>query len=450
MKIAYFDCYAGISGDMCLAALADAGLDREAWAAEMAGLALDGYRVVWGEVHSGGLHAAQVRVLLTDEGGEHLADEEFTDEADAAAPIPTHHHHETPSRGLADIQALLAASSLRPRVRARAEQVFRRLAEAEGRVHGQPPEAVHFHEVGAVDAIVDIVGVVTALEVLGVEQVWASPLPMGSGQVRSAHGVLPVPAPATLELLRGVPIYGGERTGELVTPTGAALLVGLGATFGALPPLRVQAVGYGAGTRRAAAPNLLRVVLGAAEVTSSSAASTASSSAPRDPYPEQHAAPPDGRGLHTAAATVIETSLDDMPPPLFARVSERLLAAGALDVALLAAQMKKGRPGVILQVLAAPDTVDDLLTIIFAESTALGARTYAVTKHMLRRSFIQVTTPWGPVAVKLGWQGARLVNLAPEYADCYRLAVAHNVPLKMVVTAALAAAAPQTGYNPGE
>jgi uncharacterized protein (TIGR00299 family) protein len=341
--------------------------------------------------------------------------------------------------------ALIAGSDLSAAVKATASRIFTRLGQAEAQVHGVPVEEVHFHEVGGVDAIVDIVSTAIGLEQLGVQQIIASPLHLGSGFVKMAHGLYPIPAPATAQLIRGVPVYSTEAKGELVTPTGAAIVTALASAFGPMPVMSIDHVGYGAGTRERDFPNVLRAMLGETEPVAQPAPVpvAAAARAPRDPYPQQHAAPPEAAGYHTGKAIVAEANIDDMNPQLYQQLSEQLLAAGALDVLMLPAQMKKQRPGVLLQVLAAPDTLNGLLEILFRESTTIGVRTYEVTRYMLQRENIQVQTRFGPVHVKVARQGQRVVNVAPEYEDVRALAQQTGQPVKLVYAAALGAASEQ-------
>jgi uncharacterized protein (TIGR00299 family) protein len=249
--------------------------------------------------------------------------------------------------------------------------------------------------------------------------------------VSSAHGLLPIPAPATAALLAGVPVYTSQAKGELVTPTGAAILTTLANSFGPMPPMTVQAVGYGAGMRQREFPNVLRVFMGKLGTLRRE---------PRDPYPEQHTASPGPSGYHDGPAVAIEANLDDMPPLLYENLLEKLLSAGALDVLLIPAQMKKARPGMLLHVLTQPDSVGRLLNVIFRESTTIGARTYPVTKHMLQREILVVQTPYGAARVKIARLGEQVVNVAPEYEDCVRLAEERGIPLKEALLAAQTAA----------
>ena len=447
MKIAYFDCFAGISGDMTIGALIDLGVDPGWLAGELGKLALPDYRLEIDRVDKRGIQAVQFSVILEDAAEPRLADAEYTEvdrpEQATGETTPSEagpeHAHEHPSRSLNEIIALIQRSPLSGWVKTAAASIFTRLGEAESRVHGVPLEQVHFHEVGGTDAILDIVGSVIALERLGIEAVYASPLHLGSGFVHSQHGLLPVPAPATANLLAGVPAYSSQVRGELVTPTGAAIITSLASGFGPLPPMTVQAVGYGAGRREREFPNTLRVFLGEAP-GGIQPGITPSSGAGRDPFPEQHQTPVGPGGYHQGPALVLEATIDDMEPELFEALFEKLLQAGALDVLLIPVQMKKSRPGSILHVLAYPTSLDELLRIIFTESTSIGARTYSVTKHMLQRQIEQVQTPYGTVRVKLARLGERIVNVKPEYEDCHALALKLDLPLKDVLAAARQAA----------
>jgi uncharacterized protein (TIGR00299 family) protein len=383
-NIAHFDCFSGISGNMALGALLDCGVDPDALRGELNKLPVGGYRMELHETAKGGLRGLHVEIRMEEE---------------------------QPRRHLKDIEEILRAGALADRVRERSLETFRNLAQAESKVHGEPVEKIHFHEVGAVDAIVDIVGTAVCLELLGVEKLYASPLHIGAGTVQSAHGLLPVPAPATAELLRGVPVYGRDVEAELVTPTGAALLRGLAADFGAAPPMRVDRVGYGAGTRDLPWANLLRVTVGAAVEADAG-----------------------GQEL------VVEANIDDMNPQWYEHVMERLFQAGALDVYLTPIQMKRGRPAVTLGMLVPESALDPALGVLFAETTTIGVRMHPVERRKLAREERMVETAYGTVKVKTArWEG-RVMNIAPEYRDCLRLAEEKGVPLKEIYQAALAAA----------
>ena len=386
MSFAYFDCFAGVAGDMVLGALLDAGGSAEALRAGLAGVPVDPFELEVTGVERGGIGATHVRVRAR------------------RSPV---------IRTWAYLRGALGEADLPAPVRERSLAVFGRLAEAEAQIHRKPVDQIHFHEVGAVDAVVDIVGSALLLHELGITEVWASAVATGTGLARSEHGVLPVPAPAVLELLRGVPIYSGGVAAELTTPTGAAILAATADRFTELPPMRVAAVGYGAGSRQHdELPNLLRVVLG--ERTESGAAGDS--------------------GL------VLEANLDDMNPELAPWVLDRLFEAGAADVWFTPIHMKRGRPGVTLSVLCAPGTDAAVRELLWRETSTIGVRGLPVRKWMLERRVIAVGVPGGKVRVKLGLDDGRVVNLAPEYADCARLAGETGRPLKDVMARAQAAA----------
>jgi uncharacterized protein (TIGR00299 family) protein len=422
MKIAYLDCFAGVSGDMFVGALLDAGLSLADLERELRALGIEGYRLSHTHVDKCGLRASYFQVFLGEHGEEKEQPNELT-----SPHSHSHSHSHSHGHSFAEIRALIGGSALRDSVKERALRIFARLAEAEGHVHGTDPEQAQFHEVGMLDAIVDIVSAAIGIELLGIERVACSPLHVGSGFVKMAHGVYPIPAPATARLLQGAPTYSTEARGELVTPTGAAIVTALAQEFGPQPAMVVEHTGYGAGTKNRDFPNVLRMLIG-------------SSVAPREPHPSQHAAPTTAGGWHEGAAVVIEANLDDMNPQWYDALFERLLAAGALDVLLLPAQMKKQRPGVLLQVLARPDAVDELAAIVFTESSTIGLRTYPVTRRMLQRETRTAATRFGPVRVKIARLGDRVVNVAPEYEDCRAAARAHGVAVKAVHAAAVAAA----------
>jgi hypothetical protein len=386
MRIAYFDCIAGASGDMILGALLDAGLPETALRERLAALRLAGFELRTRRVVKNGISATKVDVLVAGD-----------------APV----------RRLPEIEALVAGSDLPRDLQERALAIFRRVGEVEARIHGASPEEVHLHELGGVDTVVDVVGALAGLEALGVERVYASPLPLGRGFVRGAHGQIPLPAPATVALLEGVPVTGSDVDVELVTPTGAALLSSLAASFGPIPDMRLAGVGYGAGGRDLPIPNVLRLLLG-------------------------EAAPAGGPATQTLA--LLETNVDDMNPEVYDYVMARLFAAGGLDVFLSPIHMKKNRPATLLRVLCRPEDADAMIAILFAETTTLGVRQQWVARHCLERSLRTVSTPYGPVRVKVAQVAAGRAKAAPEYEDCRRLAEAGGVPLREVYRAAERAA----------
>ena len=387
MKIAYFDPFSGASGDMILGALVDAGVSSRVLRQELRRLRIDGFSISARRVERGGLGA--IKVTVRAKSGDHG------------------HRH------LADILDVLAKADLPEGDRAKASAVFQRLAEAEARVHGCGVEEIHFHEVGAVDAIVDIVGAVVGLRLLGVERVECGPIRTGTGFVECAHGRLPLPAPATAALLEGVPSIGTDVEGELTTPTGAALLTTLADAFGPRPPMSVAAVGYGAGdARRENPPNLLRVFVGEAAA--------------------------EGEATATAdQVVVLEANLDDLSPEIAGHVMERLFDAGVLDAFLTPIQMKKSRPGFLLTVLVDPVASGATEELILTETSTFGIRRTIASRRKLRREWAEVSTGHGKVRIKLGYLGDRLVQSAPEYEDCRAIAARRGLPLKAVYEAAL-------------
>ncbi len=385
MKIAYFDLIAGASGDMILGSLVDAGLPFETLRDALALLDLPEFELTQARVMRGPFAATKVDVKTGD----------------------TAH-----ARGLDNIAAIIAASRLPGAIQARAMRIFRRMAEEEGGIHGMPAEAVHLHELGAVDTIVDVTGALLALDRLGIERVVVSPVPLGRGLARGSHGIFPLPAPATVALLRKAPVVGVNHPVETVTPTAAALLTELAVSFGAIPAMTLTAVGYGAGTRTTPEPNVLRVLLGEA------------ANAP-------------GAGT-METLTLLETNIDDMNPEVYGYVVDLLLAAGALDAYLTPIIMKKGRPAVMLSVLCQNGAAPALRDLIFAETSTLGVRVQQVARHCLPRTSVSVNTPYGPIRVKVAaWADGK--KAAPEYEDCRRAAKAHGVPLLCVYAAAVAA-----------
>ncbi|MHB8809309.1 MAG: nickel pincer cofactor biosynthesis protein LarC [Desulfobulbaceae bacterium] len=377
MNIAYLDCFSGISGDMLLGALVDAGLPEAELHALVSGLGLTGCRLEIVKTAESPLAATRVRVLVD-------------------SPQPPRH--------LAEIETILNDARLAPPVREKALAIFRRLAEAEAEVHGCPVTEVHFHEVGAADALLDIVGAVTGLHLLAIDKLFCSPLPMPRGWTDCAHGQLPLPAPAVCALLRGVPVFGEEIGQELVTPTGAALVRTLAEAFGPLPPMLLTRTGYGAGSRqrRDGRPNLLRLHLG------------------------EGYAPAEAQQVE-----VMETALDDWNPETWPHVAEQLLRAGALDVLLLPVQMKKGRPGFLVRVVSAPAEAEAVKTILFSETSAIGLRFHREQRRTLPREAVTLQTDWGEVRCKKISTPAGVV-ITPEYEECRRLALEHGVSIRQV------------------
>jgi pyridinium-3,5-bisthiocarboxylic acid mononucleotide nickel chelatase len=389
MRVAYFDCIAGISGDMTLGALIDAGASFDAIREELAKLPLEPFDLDLEEVETAGFHGRRA-VVRPSEGSI--------------------------IRTYASIRTLLVGADLPPVASALAQRIFRRLAEAEAIVHRKEVDVVTFHEVGAVDSIVDITGSALALTMLGVDRVFASAVPTGMGMTRTDHGAMPIPAPAVVELLRGAPLFSRGVPFELVTPTGAAILAATVEGYGDLPAMRVANVGYGAGTYELGFPNLLRVLVG--EETAG-----------------RTAVEPTEDGRDPAAATtevVLETNVDDASPEVTAFVIEELLAAGAQDAWLVPIVMKKGRPAVTITVLCSAERAEAMRRILFRQTGTLGVRSTPVGKTALERSVTKVETRFGAVAVKIGLLDGVPVSLAPEYEDCARVAREARVPLREV------------------
>ena len=385
MNLAYFDCFSGISGDMTLGALIDAGCDVARLRSELRSLQVPGWEISAEKVWKNGMAATYAKVKTEDQKKH---------------------------RSLTDILEILEKSELVPQVRDRASSIFQRLGEAEARVHDVPLEKIHFHEVGAVDAIVDIVGACIGFQSLGIDKFACSPLNVGGGTAKMAHGVLPVPAPATANLLQGKPTYSNGVQRELVTPTGAAIVATLCDSFGPQPPMTVSAIGYGAGTADLEGqPNVLRIMVG--ESAEKAVAG----------YDEE--------------ISVIEANLDDMNPQIYGYFLERALAAGALDVYTTPVQMKKNRPGTLLTVLCKPQDTNALTSMIFAETTTFGVRTTNAQRRILPREHVSVSTTFGDVRIKLSRVNGRILHVSPEFDDCRKLAVEKNVPLQQVINEAL-------------
>jgi uncharacterized protein (TIGR00299 family) protein len=385
MKAAYFDCFSGISGDMTLGALVDAGCSLDVLRTRLQGLQVPGWEISCEKVWKNGMAATHVKVKTQD--------------------MQTH-------RSLTTIVGILEKSSLDQRVKDRATAIFRKLGEAEAAVHDVPIEKIHFHEVGAVDAIVDIVGSCIGFEELGLEKFACSALNIGGGTAKMAHGVLPVPAPATARLLMGKPTYSNGVQQELVTPTGAAIVSTLCDTFGPQPAMSVNAIGYGAGTvDLETQPNVLRIMVGELAERSTD--------------------------THSGTIRVLEANLDDMNPQIFGYLLEKALAAGALDVFATSVQMKKSRPGTLVTILCKPEDENKFQEMLFAETTTLGVRSHLVERHALPREFVKVATRFGEVRVKLSRDAGRIQHASPEFDDCRKLAEEKNVPLHEVMEQAM-------------
>jgi uncharacterized protein (TIGR00299 family) protein len=439
MRIAYLECFSGISGDMFLGALIDAGVPPKVLEDAVAALGV-GARLQISRVVRSGISATKADVWVDDE--KDLPREEFWAKQDAA-PAPAHvqhehshahgheHHHGhvhphdheasragTPAphepshshgRGLTEIREIIGKAGISDRARKTALAIFEALGVAEAKIHATSIEKIHFHEVGAVDAMVDIVCAAVGSEALGVDEIICSPLNVGGGMVKCAHGIFPVPAPATVELLKDTPVYSSGVQAELVTPTGAAIVKILTSRFAAFPAMKIEKSGYGAGSREFPGhPNVVRLTIG--EAASTLAAKTASDT-----------------------VTLLEANLDDLNPQVFGYVMERLLEEGALDVFGVPVQMKKNRPGTLLTVLCKPEDAGKLTQLVFTETTTLGVRRRDEVRQTLARRWENVRTQWGEVRIKIASMNGSVTNYAPEYEDCRRIAAEHHVPLKTVI-----------------
>lgn len=384
MKALYLDLIAGASGDMFLGSLIDAGASAHTLSEQLAGLHLDEFELKTQKVSKNGFQATKVDVRVGKQ---------------------------PPERHLPEIIEIINQSSLPASIQEGAEAIFLRIGKVEAGIHDKNLEQIHLHELGGTDTIVDVTGTLLALDMLEISRVYASPIPVGSGFIEGAHGQIPLPAPATLGLLQGLPIYGSDIQAELVTPTGAALLAGLVDEFGPPPPMTLDSVGYGAGTRDLPIPNLLRALIG----TSST------------------------EDEKSQKVVMLETNLDDLIPEIYSYVMERLFQAGALDVCLVPIQMKKNRPGVQIQVLADPARSGVLKEILFRETTTLGIRERLVDRYALARETHRVTTPFGEVSLKITQTPGGEVKISPEYEDCRKLALEKDVPLRDIYQAAISA-----------
>jgi len=436
MRIAYLECFSGISGDMFLGALVDAGVSphllQDTVAALGVGATLEVSRVV-----RSGISATKVDVWVDGEKDmpreeywakqeaahshehhdHHRHEHELTQErhhshgesSQAGVAAPHQHQHSHPHRGLSEIRKIISAAKISDSAKKIAISIFDALGSAEAKIHDVPVESIHFHEVGSVDAIVDIVCAAVGIEALGADEIVCSSLNVGGGMVKCAHGTFPVPAPATVELLKDAPVYSANVKAELVTPTGAALVKTLAKRFGGFPEMRLEKSAYGAGSRDFPGhPNVLRIVIGeaAAKMTAKTQSDTIS---------------------------LLEANLDDLNPQVFGYVMDRLLEEGALDVFGVPVQMKKNRPGTLLTVLCKPEDADKLTQLVFRETTTLGVRRRDESRQTLARRWESVRTEWGEVRIKIASMNGTVTNYAPEYEDCRRIAEQHHVPLKMVM-----------------
>ena len=393
MRIAYLDGSSGISGDMFLAAVLDAGVAPKRMLEQLRKISVGFYEFKRSLVMRRGI--AGTRVEIRDPGG---------------------HQH----RHLSKIEKIIDDSALSNSVKDRSIRIFRRLGEVEAKLHNQPVEKVHFHEVGALDTILDVVGACVGFELLEIDQLFSSALNVGGGRVEAAHGTLPVPAPATAELLKEIPVYSSGVEGELVTPTGAAIVTTLATSFGPMPAMRISSIGYGAGEKDFPNhPNIARLFIG--EAVEVEQARTAFDTGEDE------------------IVTVIEANVDDMSPQVYGFFAERALAAGALDVTCAPIQMKKNRPGMMITLLAEPDRSEDLARLVFEQTTTIGVRIYQARRKVLTRQIVTVESTYGPVNVKVAWLDGKVMNVSPEYEDCRRIAEEKEVPLKQVLVAAQAA-----------
>ena len=446
-RVLYFDCFSGISGDMAVGALLDAGLPFEGLRRALGSLAVDGYHVHAGKVLRAGVSATKFSVhehsgsaavhgaggqepeapgtVHGHDGDRHVHEhshEPWRAHSHEHGPAHSHEHgaarsHGHSHRSLPEIFALIDKSALSPAGRDRAKALFQTLAEAEASIHQMPVEEVHLHEVGALDSIIDIVGAVFALEWVCADRIVCSPLNVGGGMVDSAHGRFPVPAPATLKLLGGAPIYSGKVQHELVTPTGALIAASYATMFGPIPGMTVERVGYGAADRDdPSTPNVLRVLIGRAT-----------------------------DGAAGERVTVIECEIDDMNPQIFGVAMDRLYAAGALEVFYVSAQMKKNRPGTLLTVVCPPALRAPLADIIFRETTTIGLRHHEVDRECLQREIVSVRTPIGSIRFKVAWRDGRVINAVPEFEDCAKLAAAQDLSVKEVQAIAVQAYGASSG-----
>ena len=391
MRIAYFDCFAGASGDMILGALMDAGLSVERLREELAKLHLSHYEVSVEKVIKKGIGGSQAIIAVDDHHG---------------------HHHQ--HRNLHHIEEIIGSSSLDDAVKQKSLKIFRRLAEVEAKVHQTTIDHIHFHEVGAMDAIIDVVGGVSGLTALEIERVYCSPFHVGTGTVKCAHGILPIPAPATAELIKGKPFYSTGVAGELLTPTGAAILTTISSGFGPMPAMTLEQIGYGAGTFEHDIPNLLRIMIGEAG--------------------------DELRGFEKEQIAVLETNIDDMNPQMYDYLIGKMLEMGALDVFLSPVQMKKNRPGTLVTVTCQPHLIERFTDFLLRETTTIGLRWRVENRLKARRTIREVQTQYGPIKCKVAEINSGIINISPEYEDCKRVTLEKKISLKEVMDAAKAAA----------
>jgi len=388
MKIAYFDCFSGISGDMTVGALLDAGLKIDTLEKELKKLGLSGYQLEVNKVLKKGISATQFKVKIKEEGVH---------------------------RRFKDILDILEKSKLDEEVKKETEKIFFNIAQAESKIHRKDIDKIHFHEIGGLDSIIDITSAVIGIKTLGIEEIHSSALPVGKGFVKCAHGVIPVPAPATLELLKNIPIYSGGIEGEMITPTGAGIISTLAKSFGERPLMKIERTGYGAGEKEFTIPNLLRVSIGEKILKDENL---------KDGYVSDE-------------AVLIESNIDDMNPEFYDYIMEKLFSQGALDVFLTPIQMKKNRPAHLLSIIVYEQNIKEILEVLFSESTTLGVRIREVKRlRLVQQNFI-TDTKYGKIRVKVGMFKGKIKNIAPEYEDCKKIAQQYKVPLKEVYDEAM-------------
>lgn len=383
MKIAYFDCFSGISGDMTVGALLDAGLKIETLEKELKKLGLSGYQLEVNKVVKKGISATQFKVKIKEEGME---------------------------RRFKDILTILKKSKLDEEIKKETKKIFFNIAQAESKIHHKDIDKIHFHEIGGLDSIIDITSAVIGIKTLGIEEIYSSTLPVGKGFVKCAHGVIPVPAPATLELLKNIPTYSGGIESEMITPTGAAIIGTLANSFGERPLMKIERIGYGAGEKEFSIPNLLRVSIGEKILKDENL---------KDGYVSDE-------------AVLIETNIDDMNPEFYDYIIDKLFTQGALDVFLTPIQMKKNRPAHMLSVIGYEQDLKGILEVLFSESTTLGVRIREIKRLRLAQQNFIAETKYGKIRVKVSGFKGEIKNIAPEYEDCKKMAKQHKIPLKEV------------------
>lgn len=383
MKIAYFDCFSGISGDMTVGALLDAGLKIETLEKELKKLGLSGYQLEVNKVTKKGISATKFKVKIKEEGVE---------------------------RRFKDILTILEESKLDEEIKKETKKIFFNIAKAESKIHQKDIDKIHFHEIGGLDSIIDITSAVIGIKTLGIDEIYSSALPVGKGFVKCAHGVIPVPAPATLELLKNIPTYSGGIESEMITPTGAAIISTLAKSFGKRPLMKIERIGYGAGEKEFTIPNLLRVCIGEKTLKDENL---------KDDYVSDE-------------VVLIETNIDDMNPEFYDYIMEKLFSQGALDVFLTPIQMKKNRPAHMLSIIVYEQNLKEILEVLFSESTTLGVRVREIKRLRLNQQNFMAETKYGKIKVKVGMFKGEIKNIAPEYEDCKKMAKQHQVPLKEV------------------